>query len=106
MASLLKSQYVLNAALRQPDLHRLEGLSTAALRRAISVELSGDSELIPVTMPVGRWQPDDAERVLNAVVQAFESEVVNKERLETVETLTKLRQAIPSTIRCDQKEVG
>ena len=98
-AHLVKSNFVLNAALRDPEISQLPMVLTDSFGRrrerlvswlgsAISAN-ADDTELISVGMK-GRHR-DHTELILNRVLDAYEREIVNKERLEKVETLTKLR---------------
>lgn len=98
-ANLVKSNYVLNAALRDPEISQLpmvlyDNYKRARIRKshwlksAISVN-PDDTELIAVSMR-GRHK-DHTEKILNKVLQLYEREIVNKERMEKVTTLTKLR---------------
>jgi capsular exopolysaccharide synthesis family protein len=97
--SLIKSTFVLNSALRDNEINQLpmvlhDGFGrkrerpVSWLAGAISV-LPGETELMLVTMS-GR-NKEHTMVILDKVLQKYEAEIVNKERIEKVETLTKLR---------------
>ena len=99
-ANLLKSSFVVMAALRDNDISQLpmvkyDGLNRQRLRPVawlvdeIKVDLAGGSELIRVRLK--GESKDQTEKLLNAVVEAYQAEIVNKERLEKVDMLNKLR---------------
>ena len=99
-ATLLTSSFVINAALRDNAINQLPMVRfdrlgkkrdrpVAWLEDAIKVDLAGESELLRVRLR-GESR-EQTEQVLNAVVKAYESEIVSKERLEKVEMLQKLR---------------
>jgi capsular exopolysaccharide synthesis family protein len=83
---LMKSPYVLQAALRRPGIADLETLREAVpdqvgwLSRALQVTATPDSEVVQVRL---RGQKaDDVAKLVNAVTSAFLDDVVNKERTE------------------------
>ena len=104
-AALLKSKFVLTGALRpHSDLHRdisqLPMVQTREqpvdwLENAIQFEVVPNSELIRVKMSLARStsesELEQTEKVLNAVVSAYLSEIVNKERLQQLMMLNTLR---------------
>ena len=91
-AQLLKSNFVVTAALRDPIVSsKFEGLTAAALSNALHVELMPNSELVRVAVDMPRRPSDDRELLLNQVLDSFQREIVNSERLEKIESLAKLR---------------
>ena len=88
LASLLKSQLVANTALRKIGRSDLDAQSIQA---AIQAKIQEGSELLTVEMDHARLDLNQTQHVLNQVVEAFFDEVVNKDRLEDVEALSKLR---------------
>lgn len=96
---LIKSPFVINAALRDNDISQLPMVLTdswgrrrkkpeAWLAGAISVT-PDESELLWISM-TGR-DKQQTEKILEKVIEAHQTEIVNKERLEKVDTHTKLR---------------
>jgi capsular exopolysaccharide synthesis family protein len=83
---LMKSPYVLQAALRRPGIEGLETLQEAVpdqvgwLSRAVQITATPDSEVVQVKLR-GK-KADDVAKLVNAVTSAFLDDVVNKERTE------------------------
>ena len=83
---LMKSPYVLQAALRKPGIENLETLREAGgdpigwLSRGLMVSASPESEVVQVRLR-GK-NPEEVAKVLNAVTTSFLDDVVNKERTE------------------------
>lgn len=82
---LIKSPFVLNAALRRPGISNLELLrdekdQVAWLTRNIQVAAPAESEVVQIRMR--GENPREVQQVVNAVTQAYLSDVVNKERTE------------------------
>ena len=83
---LMKSPYVLQAALRKPGIEGLETLREAGadpigwLSRSLIVTASPESEVVQVRLR-GK-KADDTAKILNAVTTSFLDDVVNKERTE------------------------
>jgi capsular exopolysaccharide synthesis family protein len=83
---LMKSPYVLQAALRKPGIESLETLREAGgdpigwLSRGLIVTASPESEVVQVRLR-GK-NAEDVAKILNAVTTAFLDDVVNKERTE------------------------
>ena len=83
---LMKSPYVLQAALRKPGIENLETLREAGgdptgwLSRGLVVNASPDSEVVQVRLR-GK-NAEDVAKILNAVTTSFLDDVVNKERTE------------------------
>lgn len=97
--SLIKSTFVLNSALRDIDINQLPMVLTdtygrkrkrpvAWLQGALSVQ-PDETELLWVRLD-GR-NKEQTEKILNRVVSAYEQEIVNRERVEKIDTLNKLR---------------
>lgn len=97
--SLIKSTFVLNSALRDNEINQLPMVLTDGFGRkrerpvswlggAISV-VPDETELMLVTMS-GRHK-EHTEKILDKVLEKYRTEIVNKERIEKVETLRKLR---------------
>jgi len=83
---LMKSPYVLQAALRKPGIDTLATLREAEpdavgwLSRSLLVTAPPESEVVQVRLR-GK-NADDVAKILNAVTNAFLDDVVNKERSE------------------------
>ena len=108
-ATLLKSSFVIHAALRpdpdpEKDISQLPMVRSdkwlgvwpikrerpvAWLEDAITVNLAGESELLRVRLR-GKDRKE-TRQVLDAVVAAYKSEIVNKERLDKVRMLSSLK---------------
>jgi capsular exopolysaccharide synthesis family protein len=83
---LMKSPFVLQAALRKPGVENLETLREAGadpvgwLSRGLLVTASPESEVVQVRLR-GK-KAEDAAKILNAVINSFLDDIVNKERTE------------------------
>jgi capsular exopolysaccharide synthesis family protein len=83
---LMKSPYVLQAALRKPGIEDLETLRESGadpigwLSRGLMVTASPESEVVQVRLR-GK-NAEDVAKILNAVTTSFLEDVVNKERTE------------------------
>jgi uncharacterized protein involved in exopolysaccharide biosynthesis len=83
---LMKSPYVLQAALRKPGIEDLETLREAGadpigwLSRGLMVSATPESEVVQVRLRGKNAQ--DVAKILNAVTNSFLEDVVNKERTE------------------------
>ena len=82
---LIKSPFVLNAALRRPGISNLESLrdekdQVAWLTRRLEVAAPAESEVVQIRMR--GESPREIQMLVNAVTQAYLSDVVNKERTE------------------------
>lgn len=103
-AALMKSVVVITAALRQSDVNQLE-----VIRRAkhpidfVSSRLTtaiGDSELVGIRLRIPYGQRDKIDQwqtLLDAVVEAYLSEIVNAERLTQIEHLVKARRRLENS---------
>jgi hypothetical protein len=96
---LIKSQFVLLAALRKPDVARLPSVQASQtggdavrwLESLVKVEFPGDAEIMSVS--VSHSDPIVATTLARAVVGAYLSEVVNAERNARRERLSELDRA-------------
>lgn len=89
LAGLLTSQFVLQMALKTQGLPK--DLQLENLKGRLKVTVAED-ELIYVTLrKQAKWTKPETERILNAVLESYVSNVVNKEQLEKVEQLSKRR---------------
>jgi capsular polysaccharide biosynthesis protein len=98
-AHLIKSNFVVTAALRDNEINQLPMVKSdsrgfarkqpvAWLSGAISVQ-PGETEIIGVSM-AGRDKAQ-TEQILDGVIESYLREIINKERLEKVDQLAKLR---------------
>jgi succinoglycan biosynthesis transport protein ExoP len=83
---LMKSPYVLQAALRKPGIEDLEALREAGadpigwLSRGLLVTAPPESEVVQVRLR-GK-KAEDVAKILNAVINSFLDDIVNKDRTE------------------------
>jgi len=82
---LIKSPFVLNAALRRPGISGLEALreekdQVGWLTRTVEVAAPAESEVVQIRMRGD--DPREVQKLVNAVTQAYLTDVVNKERTE------------------------
>ena len=91
-ASLLKSKFVLQSALNDDDIRNIKNLDVASLANSIRVNLSENSELLRVEMEHPNLNRSQSAVVLDKVLEAYAREVVDKERLEKIAWLEKLRE--------------
>lgn len=83
---LMKSPYVLQAALRKPGIESLETLREAAgdpigwLSRGLVASAPPESEVVQVRLR-GK-KAEEVAKILNAVINSFLDDIVNKERTE------------------------
>ncbi|MFM7290707.1 MAG: polysaccharide biosynthesis tyrosine autokinase [Planctomycetia bacterium] len=83
---LMKSPYVLQAALRKPGVDTLETLREAGtdpigwLSRGLLVTATPESEVVQVRLR-GK-KAEDVAKILNAVINSFLDDIVNKDRTE------------------------
>jgi hypothetical protein len=96
---LLKSRYVLLAALRKPEVVKLPAVQMETqksdpvrwLEGVVKVEFPGDAEIM--TVSVARSDPNEAVTLARAVVDAYLTEVVNAERDQKRQRLSELDRA-------------
>ncbi|MFM7107915.1 MAG: hypothetical protein ACKOZU_04850 [Planctomycetaceae bacterium] len=82
---LIKSPFVLNSALRRPGIANLPSLwderdQVGWLTRHIAVSAPAESEVVQIRMR--GEDPREVQQIVNAVTQAYLTDVVNKERTE------------------------
>lgn len=85
--ALLSSPLVLQEATTGED--------AAELARELDVK-SGNDELLVIRLPVRNRTPEEAENLLNSILESYQREVVNRERLELVTQLSRLRKRYQS----------
>jgi hypothetical protein len=105
---LIRSDLVLDVALRDPKVSRLPSLkdgtdSIAWLRRSLEVTNPKDSEILQVSLsPASGLSGPDQAVIINAVVRAYIDEVVNvdlKRRMERLDNLKKLKEKYNDLLR-------
>ena len=85
-AALLKSNFVLQATLRKPELRRLSLIQEHKddaidwLANQVTVDYPGDAEIMRVSMRGER--PQELKTIVNAVKDSYMDEIVNAERME------------------------
>ena len=77
---LLQSAFVLNRV----------GGKANEIKQELQVRNQED-ELILIRLPVAGRGQEEAEKLVNGIIQTYQSEVVNRDRLKQVEELSKLR---------------
>jgi capsular polysaccharide biosynthesis protein len=92
-AELVRSRFVLESALRAPDIVRLpavreQGDAVARAERHISIDFPGEGELMRISFRNNN--PETAAAVANAVSKAYMREVVDVERRHRMDRLMKL----------------
>ena len=101
---LLKSRFVMLAALRKPDVAKLLDVQTVQhvgdavrwLQSLVKVEFPGDAEIMTVSVTTG--DPRESATLARAVVDAYFAEIVNAERDQKRQRLDELDRA------CVEKE--
>ena len=93
-AALMSSPYVLNAAVRSPEIQALGIISTedhpvAYLEDELRVEFPGDSEILRVSLAAENDK--EAIKVVDAVVRAYTEEIAQSERNDVTKRLDLLR---------------
>lgn len=91
--ALLKSRLVLNAALRQPKVAELPSVRTAPdpiawIEKEIKVLYASSPEILSVTL--GGAPPEELKMLVNAIVNAYLQEIVNKEQIKRQARLDQL----------------
>lgn len=87
-AALIKSDFVLRAALRDPVLQQHQDLSVDSLANALDIQRH-DDELIHLSLSMA--PATKAATVLDKIIESYLAEIVSKERLGKVDALAKLR---------------
>lgn len=105
-AALLKSPFVLSAALRPPEIQslpliKIEEKPLAMLEDEIQVSYPGESELLRVSMKGDNGE--DVKKLVNAVIDAFLEEVANTERVRNSQRLEILRSKHRENVRTIQE---
>ncbi len=96
-AALLKSHFVLTATLRNAEISRLPMLAqlnddpVGVLERSIAVDFPHDAEIMKVSMR--GEHPDELVKIVNAVKDAYMTEVVDAERQEKLRSHDTLEQS-------------
>ena len=101
---LLKSFFVLHSALDEPGISQIpmvrrEDNQIEWLMKELQANMSTESEMIQLTLK--GENKDDAVRIVNAVLDAYEEQVINKEIREQTQRLNKLRE---QTIELDKEK--
>jgi capsular exopolysaccharide synthesis family protein len=94
---LIKSRLVLNTALRNPKVAELAVIKTQFdpvewLDRRVGVDFVGGSEVMRISVSGDNEQ--DIVTLVNAVTEAYLTEVVNKERIERMRRMDQLREQL------------
>lgn len=105
--TLMKSTFVLNAALTRNDISQLDAVRKEApdelawLSEELRVSFPGEGQILEVRFD-GEENPEDMKKVVDAVIGAYEQEVTYKERTrasETRESLSKLHKQLVSELQ-------
>ncbi len=95
-AAMIKYEYVYRAALRDGRIGELPTLKAQKdpikyLQEKLQVSIKAESEII--TLSLEGENPDDVRKIVDAMVQAYEKEVINKEKVDATEHLNQLLSA-------------
>lgn len=98
--ALIKSRFVMNAALRKPNVAALsmvreQPFPVAWLEQAIQVDAYDSPEILRISLTGDR--PSELTEVVNAVKDAYLEEVVNAERKQRIARLNELERIFEST---------
>ena len=101
-AALMASPYVLNAAIRSPEIQALGIISgeehpVAYLEDELRVEYPGDSEILRVSLAAAN--DAEATKVVDAVVKAYSEEIAQSERNDLTRRLDLLRSTRRTNVR-------
>lgn len=102
-ASLIRSNFVISAALRDQNVAKIKGISLPAVQNALNVQV-GETEILSISLDQGTWSQQESKTILEAVLDGFMSEVVNQERLEKVDRLAKLRRRYQTAYQMVKKK--
>jgi capsular exopolysaccharide synthesis family protein len=110
-AQLMKTPFVLNAALREPTVNAVEEVQNAEnkidyLQQEIKVTYPGDGELMQVTYSSNSGA--SAIAVVNAVVDAYLDEIVaaeRKERLDRLQSLETVHDEAENKVRASRNKL-
>ncbi len=99
--ALLKSHFVLTAALRKPGVASLSTLQSQAdpiewLERHLEIEFPQDSEIMEISLGGTESQTSDLVRIVDAVATAYKDEVVYKDRLRNTTSRDMLARSLAS----------
>ncbi len=108
-AALVKSPYVLSAALRPPEIQNLSVIKSepkplALLEKELNVGYPGNSEILRVSMSGDNDK--DTIKIVNAVVQAYIDEVAQNDRNQLTERLDILRRQHRNNAREIQEQTS
>ncbi|MCI0332941.1 MAG: hypothetical protein L0228_06930 [Planctomycetes bacterium] len=97
--ALLKSDFVLTAALRKPGVASLPTLETKAdqiewLERHLEVDFQQDSEILQIRLRGTESQTSDLVRIVDAVAKAYIDEVLYKEKTRQLTTRDMLARSL------------
>ncbi len=93
--ALLKSNFVLGAALRRPEISQLDAVIKEEpdpvlwLLEELRVSFPGDGEILEVRYD-GEEDPDEIKKIVDAIIDAYQEEVLEKERIHRSEISSKL----------------
>jgi polysaccharide biosynthesis transport protein len=105
--ALLKSTFVLNAALTSPGISQLDAVQKELpepvlwLQDELRVSFPGEGEILEVRYD-GEEDPEDMKRVVNAVIKAYQDDILYKERTRASATrlqLSKLYMEVKKELR-------
>jgi len=93
--TLLKSQFVLQSALSKPEISQLDAVVKEEpdpalwLYEELRVSFPGEGEILEVRYD-GEEDPEEMKRVVDAVIAAYKSDVLDAERMRVEETRSNL----------------
>ena len=105
--TLMKSHFVLNSALGRKEISQLDAVqkeepdALAWLSEELRVSFPGDGEILEVRFD-GSEDPEEIKKVVDSVINAYQQEVLWKERArssETRESLAKLHKQLVSELQ-------
>jgi hypothetical protein len=96
-ATLIKSRLVLNTALRNPKVAELAVIKTQFdpvewLEKRVGVDFVGDSEVMRISVSGDNEQ--DLVTLVDAITEAYLTEIVNKEQIERLRRLDQLKDVL------------
>jgi capsular polysaccharide biosynthesis protein len=94
---LMRSRFVLNAALRSPDIERLPAVreeddAVSWLEKHINIDFPGEAEIMRVSF--SHKNAETAAAIANAVEKAYMQQVVDVERIHRMERLESLEKLL------------
>lgn len=105
--TLMKSHFVLNAALNRKEISQLDAVqkeepdALAWLSEELRVSFPGEGEILEVRFD-GSEDPEEIKKLVDAVIDSYQNEVLYKERArsdETRESLAKLHKQLLSELQ-------